>query len=1028
MKRKIAIALSLSLAVPVAGFNVPAFAADEETRTEITYNYDGEDHTRMMEKLDRGLVAVMTEGGIFLSWRMLGSESSFDTIYSSPDFDVYKNGQKIATVTDSTNYIDTEGTQADEYSIAVSGTDELCESVTAWSENYTSIPLVKPQSEDIYDTSGMYISTNDFTVADGSCGDLDGDGEYEIVIKWVSSERDVGSPGDPAYSGTVRFAAYKLDGTKLWDQDINLGKNVYSSAHTVQFLVYDYDGDGKAEMMCQSSVGSVDALGQYVTKAADPEKYPDIYNVTDEENETSDYRGYGIVFTGPEYLTVFNGETGEAMDTISLPTERVSAETFGDDFGNRSNRFLGEVAYLDGETPSAVYWRGYYYGRNGRQRISVAGVNFDGERLSVDYRFDTLSSQPGYQPGNEDYVGQGNHNLTCADVDDDGCDEVISGSSCIEMGEDSGNGYKYLTMKWCTHLGHGDAMHIGNYDPTNPGHELFVVHEDAPYGMSLIAARTGEILYHEDADGDTGRGLMANTGMGGYFQVSGSSNKISNGGGDFTNAPAGVGNNFRIYWDGDIYEETLNHSRYTPQIYKWDGHGMSAYATFYGTTTVNGTKAVPTLMADLFGDWREELVLASSDLSELRVYTTTDFTEYKMPTLMSDPVYRSGVAAEQTAYNQPPHLGVYVTEDMFKPRVVSLSIESLPEKLEYRTGTDLDTTGLVVKAVDETGAEYEVTDYAVWGFDSDIAGEKELTVWYRNNSAKFTVLVKEDDTIAIENCSETLYLLQSKQNQSKKVGDITYNVGARSAGGDAQTGFIINDTMVDGKPVMRAQAGRFSTSGRNAYMVFDRAPDEYRNEYDYTFESDIYFFAADGKEESAGMIMYGANGEELNNISVSELGLSVNTWYHYNLHFSSGIFTETITGADGEIISSRKLDGSSPLKRIDFIDNLGTGNYENVAVYFSGLQYYRELIVTAAPEAIINSVDGGKVNVTSVGANIVMYSASYDETGVLKGIEMFEIEPSNEAVTNDYELTKESDKLFIWSGTLPLINTMNMDQ
>lgn len=165
MKREIAIALSLSLAVPVAGFNVPAFAADEETRTEITYNYDGEDHTRMMEKLDRGLVAVMTEGGIFLSWRMLGSESSFDTIYSSPDFDVYKNGQKIATVTDSTNYIDTEGTQADEYSIAVSGTDELCESVTAWSENYTSIPLVKPQSEDIYDTSGMYISTNDFTVA-----------------------------------------------------------------------------------------------------------------------------------------------------------------------------------------------------------------------------------------------------------------------------------------------------------------------------------------------------------------------------------------------------------------------------------------------------------------------------------------------------------------------------------------------------------------------------------------------------------------------------------------------------------------------------------------------------------------------------------------------------------------------------------------------------------------------------------------------------------------------------------------------
>lgn len=1027
MKRKIAIALSFTLVVPAVRLNSPVFAADEETRTEITYNYDGENHTRMMEKLDRGLVAVMTEDGIFLSWRMLGSESSFDTIYSSPDFDVYKNGQKIATVTDSTNYIDATGTQVDEYSIAVAGTEELCDPVTAWSENYISIPLVQPEPEDIYDPSGTYISTNNFTVADGSCGDLDGDGEYEIVIKWVSSEHDVGSPGDPAYSGTVRFAAYKLDGTKLWDQDINLGKNVYSSAHTVQFLVYDYDGDGKAEMMCQSSVGSVDALGQYVTKAADPAKYPDICNVTDEENETSDYRGSGIVFTGPEYLTVFNGETGEAMDTIDLPTARVSAETFGDNFGNRSNRFLGEVAYLDGETPSAVYWRGYYYGKNGRQRTSIAGVNFDGERLSVDYRFDTLSSQPGYQPGNGNYVGQGNHNLTCADVDDDGCDEVISGASCIEMGEDSGDGYKYLTMKWCTHLGHGDAMHIGNYDPTNPGHELFVVHEEAPYGMSLIAARTGEILYHEDAGADTGRGLMANTGMGGYFQVSGSSDKISNGGNDFTDAPAGIGNNFRIYWDGDIYEETLNHSRYTPQIYKWDGNGMSTYATFYGTTTVNGTKAVPTLMADLLGDWREELVLATKDFSELRIYTTTDKTEYKMPTLMSDPVYRSGVAAEQTAYNQPPHLGVYVTEEMFEPRITSLSIESLPEKLEYRTGTKLDTTGLVVKAKDETGAEFEVKDYSVWGFDSDTAGEKTVTVWYRNNSADFNVTIKEDNTIAIENCSETMYLLQSRQNQSKTIGDITYNVGARSDGGDGQTGFIIDNSMVDGKTVMRAQAGRFSTSNRQAYMVFDRAPEEYRADYDYTFESDIYFSTLDGKTESAGMIMYDADGEILNTVSVTELGLSVNTWYHYALTFANGAYTETITGTDGEVVSSRTLEGTSPLKRIDFIDNVGVGNYENVAVYFSGLQYYRELNVPAGPSAVINSVDGGKVNVTSVGANIVMYSASYDEEGVLTGIEMFEIEPSNEEITKDYELTKKSDKLFIWSGTLPLINGMDMD-
>lgn len=741
----LAAAVSVSAYMP---FSMETTLAQEGTTTEITYNYGGDDHTRQMETLDRGLVAVNTDDGVFLSWRLLGSEGSVSNISAAADFEVYRDGEKIADVDDSTNYLDTGGGIDSKYSVSVSGGDR-CDEVSVLGTDYIEIALDKPEDETIYypeNMGGESIGTYDFFPADASCGDLDGDGEYEIIIKWVSEEKDVGKAGDPAYSGTVRLAAYDINDGRIWDYDIELGRNVYSSAHTVQFLVYDLDGDGKAEITCQTSLGSKDAEGNYVSNAADPASEPKISMLTDEQNENADYRGGGLIITGEEFLTVFNGETGEAIDTIDLPTARVSAETFGDNYGNRCNRFLADVAYLDGERPYAVYWRGYYHGNNGQQRTSVCGVSFDGERLSCDYRFDTLDGQPGYVSGNEAYVGQGNHNITTADVDNDGKDELISGAMCLEATENSSD----LAVKWCTFLGHGDAMHIGDYDPTHDGLEFFTVHEEATtldYGMSVIDPASGQILHHVDGSNDTGRGIMANFGIGGYYQIGcyvqdagGEAHyEVAYGNDSFSESPTTLPLNFRIFWDGDLYDEALDGTNLT----SWNGRRWDTVfnAKYYGCVSVNGSKANPSLQADLFGDWREELVYPTSDGTALRIFTTTDVTEYKLPTLMHDPVYRSGVAAEQTAYNQPPHVGFCLSEELFEAKPVSLEITSTPDKIGYEIGEQLDTTGLTVTAFYEDGTSETVTGYTVSGFDPYAAGTQRITVNYMRLTAVFDVNV-----------------------------------------------------------------------------------------------------------------------------------------------------------------------------------------------------------------------------------------------------------------------------------------------
>lgn len=709
---------------------VPALAAEKPT-SSVAFSYGETEYTREMESLERGLVAVRTDNGVYLSWRLLGTESTPDTVLSSPSFNVYRDGELIVNVSDSTNYLDTE--YGESYSVApvkngIEG--ERCSEVNVLNNSYFDIPLQKPD-----DFTAEDGSIHTYTAGDASCGDLDGDGEYEIILKWDCNAQDNSNDG---YTGNVLIDAYKTDGTLLWR--IDLGRNIRGGAHYTQFLVYDFDLDGMAELCCKTAPGSKDANGDYVNQASLDG------SVISGDNSAVYVDSGGRVPEGDEYYTYFESD-GTAADTIFYPYSRDSNGSYwGKDTGgridmwNRVDRYLGAVAYIDGEYPAAITVRGYY------DRTTIAAYTIENGRLTLAASHDTYDNGGIYGQYGGKYSGQGNHNITVADVDNDGRDEILTGSICFD--DD-------LSVKWCSGRGHGDALHIGDYDPTNPGLEYFSVHESggytitesttasqgqtADYGMTVYSASTGEELFHYSMTKDTGRGIMGNFGMGLYYQLGchadgggGSLFKVCGNGTD-SDAPSQPALNFRIFWDGDLYEETLDGT----SIASWNGYWMEQIFSANGCTSINGTKSNPALSADLFGDWREEVVYPLSNNSALRVFTTTELTDYKLPTLMHDPVYRSGVAAEQTAYNQPPHIGYYLSEDLFTDSIIL--IEAVPEKTEYEVGESLEN--ITVTATYKSGKTEEIYDYTVSGYDPNTEGQQTITVVYGELSDTFTVTV-----------------------------------------------------------------------------------------------------------------------------------------------------------------------------------------------------------------------------------------------------------------------------------------------
>ncbi len=707
-----------------------------------------------METLDRGLVALPAlSAGLntqFISWRLLGTDNKDITT-----FDVLRNGEVIASDLKVTNYKDKSGSATAQYQVVtkVNGeTVETSEAVTPWANKFLTLKLNRPEGG-IHATWGddknRSAGTNlpyAYYPNDMSVGDVDGDGKYELFLKWESTHAQDNSY-NLGYTGNTYIDCYKIDPSKeenctmLWR--IDLGKNIRDGAHYTQFMVYDFDGDGKAEMMCKTATGTKDGHGNYVNQAATDATIKGHDNTKDYRNSS------GQILQGPEYLTVFDGLTGQAIHTTwylpgragtgkTTPTGSSTTEggselgkvsTFpsgfwGDNYGGRSERFLGAVAYVNGanEKPCGIFCRGYY------TQAYVWAVSFDGTRLHTEWLHcspsrtqwlvyaskwndvqagltvtvdgDVLKRIPiKTAPANTGGVaetdrtgegivgsntlyGNGNHNLSVADVDGDGCDEILWGAGAL-----NNDG----TLLYATGYGHGDAMHVGKMIPDRPGLQVFDVHEEkltAKHGSwDLHDAATGEIIYHGGNAGiDNGRGMAADlTGKNGYEFWSGDVRQPYSSATGLQAISKSCSVNFRIYWDGSYQDQLLDGNyQYSkddgidanwtqtahaePVIQKWGGSSFSNVISFYSSTynnaqTANYTKATPCLQADILGDWREELIMWNKkDSAEVMLFTTWTNTTYAVPTLMHDHVYRMGVAWQNTAYNQPPHLGYYLPD------------------------------------------------------------------------------------------------------------------------------------------------------------------------------------------------------------------------------------------------------------------------------------------------------------------------------------------------------------------------------
>ena len=700
----------LASSLLAAGLAVPSFAAP-----------------RQMENLTRGLVASNVGKGMLVSWRLLGTDDP------ATEFVLYRDGKKIASIGKSagTNYLDADGKTTSKYTVAavVDGKEQaqvgqtlvLDKTVSNSGKSfpYKTLKLEVPAAQTMPDGEKCTYTPNDMSAAD-----LDGDGEYELILKWDPSNAHDNSQG--GYTGTVFIDAYKLDGTRLWR--IDMGKNIRAGAHYTQFQVFDYDGDGKAEMIVKTADGTIDGTGKAIG------------------DKSKVYRNSGgTILQGPEYLTVFRGTDGAAITTIEYtPSRDINQHVkgkngkgyWGDNYGNRCERYIAATGYLDGVHPSAIFIRGYY------SSSYVVAYDFDGKDLKQ--RWYHKSEDPG-----KGLYEQGNHNIAVGDIDGDGYDEIVFGGATLNHDG---------TLRFSTQLGHGDAGHLGDLDPDHPGMEFWDVHEhtNAQYTEEMRGA-DGKVYWgtpQPNPGVDNGRGMAADidSEYRGYEVWSSKGGGMKTATGKFIGTPA-VSTNFRIYFDGDEYDELLDGAYVT----KFDSKAKKSNVYFdgpsaLGATGCNGTKNTPSLVADLFGDWREELVVRSEkDPTTMYIISTPVTSEHRVYTLMHDATYRVAVAWQNTAYNQPPHVGYYLPDMVKKltqPDIyvvgenVEVPVDTTPVVNDGKSTLDASTpkdgagwTETTNEGFLEKGYynfENTLSSYGVWEIFSQKEAKTTLTIRFAN--------------------------------------------------------------------------------------------------------------------------------------------------------------------------------------------------------------------------------------------------------------------------------------------------------
>ena len=653
--------------------NKPLFASAVLALSLNTVTAQNHTPASQMESLGRGVVAMRHSGGNFVSWRLLGNEGDNVT------FDLIRDGKTIAEGLRTTNYNDAAGSASSVYKVAKRVDGEVAETsaeAATWADTYKTMTFERPEGGSYYYADKDSTDYYHYYVQEGSVADVDVDGEYELLVKWTPSNAlDNSASG---FTGNVYYDCYHLSPglgnedkpERLWR--IDLGCNIRAGSHYSMPMFFDFSGDGKAELICKTGPGTIDGTGRYATEAADDEAIRATDNTADHRNAS------GHVMSGPEFLTVFDGQTGRALHTIwynpnrGFTTGRASGYgPWGDDYGNRGERYLACVAYLDGpdSNPSAVMCRGYY------TRSYLWAVDFDGSKLKQKWLHasvnDTRTEVTDAEGNKTTYThtsntsgigthytayGQGCHSIAVGDVDGDGCDEIMYGAAAID------NDGRLL---YSTGLSHGDAHHLGVFMPDRPGLQFMMPHESSPYGWHVRDAATGELLIHHTSGGDNGRGMAAVLSpdhRGGLFWSAANYDVY-----DINDQVVASGESarpsycFRIYWDDDPWDELLDGVNMT----KWsDGHSTRIFSA-PNHSFKNGSKAYPVLSADLFGDWREEVIwCCATDSATINIVSTTTPTELRVPTLMHDHVYRIAVAWQNVAYNQPPHLGYYLPDSV----------------------------------------------------------------------------------------------------------------------------------------------------------------------------------------------------------------------------------------------------------------------------------------------------------------------------------------------------------------------------
>jgi rhamnogalacturonan endolyase len=605
------------------------------------------------KKLSRGLVATRTvEGKVFVTWRLLPSDAK------DASFNVYRQigaapPEKINAVAlaDVTSFVDESAPKTSDDERAKGSPEKLSYFIrpavdnveqepsplaAVWEKGYLEIPL-KP--------------LDGYRPGDASVGDLDGDGELDVVIHLA------GRGNDNSFAGVTDepvLDAYKMDGTHLWR--INLGKNIREGEHYTQFMVYDLDGDGRAEVACKTADGTTDGAGTVIGDAT-----------KDWRTLREGSRRHGRILEGPEFLTVFDGRTGAALKTVDYVPTRDPIDGWGgiggnaenDNYGNRCDRFLACVAYLDGERPSLVMCRGVY------GRIVMAAWDWRDGELTKRWVFDSGVSYAPHE-GVSPYSGMGGHSLAVADVDADGRDEIVYQSMVVD---DDGQGL------YSTGLRHGDAMYVTDMYPDRPGMEIFTIHENEENaerfqtpGAAMRDARTGEILWSHSPTVDVGGGMAADinpTHPG--FEAWGGPGGLRDAKGESI-GPAPRNSGWGIWWDGDPLRELLETGRSwrgrarPTTVSKWNGTNGRAddITSLEGVSFSRG----PCLAGDLLGDWREELLLVAPDSKSLRLYTTTIPTNLRLTTLLADRQYRLGLVWQNVVYNKPCYPSFYLGDGM----------------------------------------------------------------------------------------------------------------------------------------------------------------------------------------------------------------------------------------------------------------------------------------------------------------------------------------------------------------------------